>query len=96
MTREEHYDTAIAPKLLEVAKLCEDWDMPFIAEVWYDGDAAGETVHHPDGPRAIAWQLTRAAARAKGNLDLLVFAMARKFPDGGSSCVLRMLKTEPR
>lgn len=95
-SREEIYDTEIAPKLLELGKLCEARGMPFYAEVWFDGDGSGRTAFHPEGPRCWPWQLVRAAGQAKGNLDALVFAVARAVPDGGGSAVLRMLMTEPR
>lgn len=89
---ENLYDDVIAPKLLEVAKLCKEAGMPMLATVWFDGEMGGTTRIVPDGPHP-SFTLMYAAQKCRGNIDQLCFALAREVPDGPEhSLVLLMLK----
>lgn len=94
---EKLYDEQIAPKLQELAKLCDSNGLPFLAAVWYDGvrsDACGLTQVHPPGCKANpGWTLMRQCWDARGNIDALCIGLARRVkPENDGSIVLRMLR----
>ena len=74
---EKLYDDVIAPKLLEVAKLCKEAGIPMLATVWFDGEDSGTTRIVPAEPHP-SFTLAHAAHRCRGNIDRLCFALARK------------------
>lgn len=64
------YDEEIAPKLLEIAKRCEELGISFVASVEYAPGERGRTeVHMPDS--GFAQTLIHWAARCNGNIDSL-------------------------
>ncbi|MBW2672247.1 MAG: hypothetical protein JRD89_02375 [Deltaproteobacteria bacterium] len=88
---EKLYDEKIAPKLLEIAELCEEAGLPMLATVWYDGKGSGTTRVFPAEPNP-SFTLAYAAQQCHGNLDKLCFAIARQVPDEhNGSIVLRMM-----
>lgn len=95
MTPDDIYDRWIAPRLLEIAELCEEHGMPFYAQVWH-GEEASETYHMPGGPLAIRWPVVfvRAAARCHGDIDKFVYSVAA-CPDREDSAVLDALANIP-
>lgn len=91
MSNEQAYDDHIAPKLLEVAKLCEQMGMSIVARVEWAPDEAGIT-HAGVGPQSgVGQRLTQIAAHARGNIDLICIEAMRRF-DCSRSMVLRMLQ----
>lgn len=72
---EEIYDQDIAPKLLEIAKLCKENNFNFIATCHYHKESGGTTlqISRPNiVTRMIIW-----AIESKGNLDLFFFKALR-------------------
>lgn len=87
---EKLYDDVIAPKLLEVSRLCKDAGMPMLATVWFDGESSGTTRTLPSEPHP-PFTLAHAANRCGGNIDRLCMALAREVPDGAEQSVVLML-----
>jgi hypothetical protein len=74
--KEQYYDDVIAPKLKEIAQLCQEKEIAMICQVeWVPGEA-GRTVTLPKG---ASWQirLAETAMRANGNVDNLFLACAK-------------------
>lgn len=75
---EAFYDSEIAPRLLEVARLCKEAGMPFVASVEYEPNCCGLTADHPNihdcGP---SFRLARYAVFSRGNIDALITAIRR-------------------
>lgn len=89
---EQLYDEELAPKLLEVARLCEKAGLPFLATVWFDGENSGTTRIVPKEPHP-SFTLAHAAHRCGGNIDKLCLALTRSVPEEqNGSVVLRMLR----
>lgn len=89
--REAFYDREIAPKLLEVAKLCEVHEMSLVANVEWAPGKGGLTITETSSA-SVAQHLVRMAARCNGNVDALlmgIVAHARKH--GHASVYLRTL-----
>jgi hypothetical protein len=85
------YDAEIEPKLLEVAKLCEQRGLPFVAAVQYEPGAYGETRYLPEHTD-LAMVMNTLMIGAQGNADLFVIEMRRYCAkhgiDTGASIVL--------
>ncbi len=91
MTKEEIYDSEIAPKLLEVAKLCERHKLGFCAAVEYEPYSLGRTVGYPEDA-SYAIRLVDWAAQSHGNADKLIRGMMNQGREHGhGSAYLRML-----
>ena len=73
--REQAYDREIAPRLLEISKLCEQHEMNFVAHVEWEPGKSGTTAFRGDNPGA-GHRLAYIASRANGNLDRLVASAA--------------------
>ena len=92
---EKFYDEIVAPKLAEIAKLCTDDGMSFVACVEFDGILA-ETSQMAEG-YTFASVLVESAIRARGNVDALaIAAYCWALINGGieNSIVLRRMKEE--
>jgi len=92
-SKEDFYDAEIAPKLLELARLCSDRGIPFLAAVEFDG-GVGRTQSKFDLETASAHTaLIYAACVSGGNFDLLVNGV-RKLPHavGHDSVYLHMFE----
>lgn len=94
MSREDYYDKVIAPKLLEVGRLCEKKGMSMCAMVEYDEDQRAETVTVSKGA-SFAQRLATSAIQCRGNFDALFFAVKMHADaHGHSSVVLRAHESE--
>lgn len=95
---EEVYDTLVAPKLLEVAKICKEHGIPFVAAVQFDGGPSGEgvgkTFQIPPGAKLSAdMAFIHFAAKCRANYDSFTNALLRFFGnDPGESLYLHMLQ----
>lgn len=91
---EAFYDEHIAPKLMEVAKLCEEQGIPMQAFVWYDEENLGATRVGPSEPNP-SYTLVNAASISKGNIDLMCIGLARRVKEeNDSSIALRFFRKE--
>ncbi len=73
---EKFYDKELAPKLLEIAKLCEGKGIPFLAIVEYDQNMIARTqVQTPD--EGIEMVMVRHCAKTAPNIDGYVIGLAR-------------------
>jgi len=95
-TNEEFYDAHVAPELARLANLCVEREMSFVAAVEYNPGDIAETRKFT-ASQTWAMEMVALAISAMGNLDLLVFAIARltetrKDLDVDTSMVLRVLK----
>lgn len=89
---EELYDQEIAPKLLEIAKICKKAGLPMLATVWFDGEDSGTTRVFPTESNP-SFTLAFAAHQCKGNIDKLCIGLARTVAEeDDGSIVLRMLR----
>lgn len=95
LEREQIYDTVIAPKLKEVAELCEQHGMNFAATCEYDREYFGTTVVMPDP--SIAMRFIIWAIESKGNLDSFIIKVSRYVKEKApvhNSMVLKILDNE--
>lgn len=89
---EQFYDDVVAPKLAEIAKLCTDNGMSFVACVEF-GETLAETSQLAEG-YTFAPLLVKAAIAARGNVDALVISILQRAianKNTGNSAVLRVL-----
>jgi len=70
------YDEKIAPALMEVAKLCEQHNIPMLAVVEYKPGEIGETALQTP-TQHMAMSMAHMASRCRGNLDSLVINILR-------------------
>lgn len=69
---EKIYDEQIAPKLLELAAICKENKIPFIATCEYEPDSLGSTFAWLDfekGQGSVAMLMNYVSVMAKGNVD---------------------------
>lgn len=91
LTKEEIYDVEIAPKLLEIAKLCEQHKLGFAAGVEYEPFGLGSTVAYPVDA-SIAIRMVDWAVQSHGNADKLIRGMMNwGLKHGHNSVYLKML-----
>lgn len=94
-TKEEFYDSEIAPVLAELAKKCQDRGMAIIAAVDIGGADHGRTAAIPENSHPVFGWLNALAqcAEEKGvNIDKFMFGIMRDAVERGhSSTVLRSL-----
>lgn len=85
--REQYYDDVIAPKLKEIAQLCQDKGLALICQVEWEPGETGRTVTLPPGS---SWQIRMAetAMRCRGNIDTLFIALAKYAREHGHSSVV--------
>lgn len=90
-SKEALYDTLIAPRLLEIGKLCQDNALGFVAAVEYEPFSIGRTASWPEDS-SLAIRLVDVAAKAHGNVDSLIWAIMRYARENGhSSACLHIL-----
>jgi len=88
---EQIYDEQIAPKLLELARICNTHGMPFLATVEYAPGDYGTTADMP-ADRSLPMDWAYVAARSRGNADTLIMHMMRQAEERGhGSICLKML-----
>lgn len=91
---ENFYDTAIAPKLLEICELCKSQGIPFSATVEYELDARAETRFLPDGA-GLAMTMLALVNHHGNNVDGFILNLIshcrRKGIDWSQSLVMRHL-----
>lgn len=85
--REQFYDDVIAPKLAEIAKLCQEKEIAFICQVEWEPGECGRTVTLPKG---ASWQirLAETAMRANGNVDNMFLACSKYAAVHGHSSIV--------
>ena len=97
MTKEEIYDKQIAPKLLEIAKECERYELGFVAAVEYEPFGLGRTAVYP-ADASVAIRMVDWTAQSHGNVDALIFAMcrwARKYGHQSANLTVLGVPSEP-
>lgn len=91
-TKEEIYDTEIAPRLLEIGKMCQERGLGFSAAVEYAPHTLGRTTTIP-ADASYAIRMVDAAIQSYGNLDLFLRAVIRyAHQHGHESAYLTILK----
>lgn len=85
-TKEEIYDTEIAPRLLEIGELCQERGLGFSAAVEYEPFGLGRTLALP-GKSSIAIRMVDAAVQAHGNLDSFLRAVIKHAHQHGHESV---------
>lgn len=68
---EQVYDEQIAPKLIELARVCHEHGMPFLATVEYAPGDYGTTADLP-ADRSLLMDWAYVATRSRGNADTLI------------------------
>jgi hypothetical protein len=74
---EQAYDEVIAPKLLELAHLCRDHGMQFVAVVEYETGSVGLTEQSNLEIAGPQFRLAAYGARCNGNADALITALLK-------------------
>lgn len=72
---EQIYDTEIAPKLLELARICEEHGMGFVAMCEFAPGETGRTEAPMPVNASAGLLITTYAARCHNNADLLIQAI---------------------
>ena len=83
---EQIYDEQIAPKLLEVGKICEQHGLPLVAQVEYAPGDFGTTKFLPDNS-SLLMKLMFVTAACGNNVDRLFMAIERHAREHGHSSV---------
>lgn len=83
---EQIYDDLIAPKLLEVGKICEQHGLPLVAQVEYAAGDFGMTKFLPE-QSSLLMKLMFQAGACGNNVDALFFAIERHAREHGHSSV---------
>lgn len=84
--RETLYDKEIAPKLAELAKLCEDSGLSFAASVEWEPGHTGETMTL-QAERGIKMNLAAWAIRCHGNVDALITQILKHGNEHGHNSI---------
>ncbi|MCJ8142938.1 hypothetical protein MKI84_08415 [Ancylobacter sp. A5.8] len=95
MAREAFYDNEIAPVLAALGQKCEAHGLSFLAVAEWK---AGETGHTGTVAASAGYgvRLVHAEMQARGNVDVLIFAIMRAARESGHSSVcLSMLGVPP-
>jgi hypothetical protein len=80
--KEQYYDNHVAPKLLEVAKECDELGLSLLAVCEWAPGEYGSTVLLREGA-SFGLRLTHAATQANGNVDSLLIAIERHAREHG-------------
>lgn len=81
-TNEQVYDEDVAPLLMKAALVCKERGMSLVVAVEYARDEIGQTTILQPG--AGFWvRLVDFAARARGNVDILVMGLMRHAREHG-------------
>lgn len=76
MNKEQYYDEELLPRLVDLAKACEQQGLSFLALCeWEPGEYGRTGLLQQDC--SFALRMTDAAARATGNIDSFLLAMKR-------------------
>lgn len=81
---EAYYDEHIAPKLLALAKECEEQGMSLLAVCEWEPGESGRTVSLRVGS-GVGIRIANLAAQANGNVDSLWMAICRYAREHGHS-----------
>lgn len=95
---EQIYDEQIAPLLMQVAKLCHEHGMPFVAQVEYEPGDYGLTADLPErSARSLPMDWMYVAAKSRGNADLLIgHLVSQAEKSGHGSAYLMQLGVKPQ
>ena len=91
---EVFYDEEIAPRLAEVAKLCQDRKMSIVADVEYEPGETGHTRVVQENPGAKLF-ISYAASRCAGNIDRFIMSVynhMEKRGELGVSIYMKMIE----
>jgi hypothetical protein len=86
MNREKYYDEHIAPKLLALAKECEEHGLSLLAMCEWAPGEFGRTVSLRKGA-GFGIRLADTAVRANGNVDAMMMAIERYAREHGHSSI---------
>ena len=94
---EKFYDEVIAPKLMEIGKICTEKGIPFLAVAEYAPGEVGETrMIAPD--ECLKMVMIRHCTKTAPNIDGYCIGLLRyaneKGIDTGASIVMSMLKNK--
>jgi len=73
---ENIYDTEIAPKLLEIAKICETHEIPFLAVAEWAEGKVGRTELQTNN-ECLVMVMVRHCAKTAPNIDGYVIGLSR-------------------
>ena len=91
MSKEAYYDEHIAPKLMALAKECEDNGLSLLAVCEWDPGEYGSTRSVQAGS-SFAFRMADTAVTARGNVDSFMMAIERyAMKHGHSSVYLHLL-----
>lgn len=91
---EKLYDEVLAPKLKEIADICEANGIPFVALCEYEPGQGGRTEFVPD-TACTATKIAAFAARCDGNVDALMIAIQRLAARVGHTSIALTLLNKP-
>lgn len=94
MNKEEYYDNHIAPKLMELARECEDNGLSILAVCEWEPGEYGSTRSSREGT-SFALRMADAALQANGNLDLFMIAMERYALEHGHNSLYLEMRNIP-
>jgi len=80
---EIYYDDVIAPKLAEIAKMCEARGMSMVCDVEYDPGETGST-RFMQPTAGAKLKIAYAASRCRGNVDALIMGINNMMREEGS------------
>ena len=88
---EKFYDDEIAPKLADIARLCEAHGMSFVASVEFAPGNTGSTALLALSS-CMTQRMTAMASRSDGNVDKLIFSLMTYAREHGHSsiCLLQL------
>lgn len=93
-SNEEFYDAEIAPKLLEIARACQERGMSIVAMIEYAPGESGETCYV--APEAGIKALVAAwGVKCRGNVDSFNIAASRHAKEHGHSSMALSLMGIP-
>ena len=76
MSDEQFYDENIAPKLLDLGKLCEEHGLSICCTVEWSPEDRGHTIAFSENA-STAMKIIKAAALCKGNVDAMFTAIIK-------------------
>jgi len=92
---EKIYDTEIAPKLLEIAKICETYKIPFLAIAEWEKGKVGRT-ELKTNDECLEMVMVRHCAKTAPNIDGYIIGLSRyakekNIDTSGSIVMMRMV-----
>lgn len=96
---ERYNDEHIAPRLLALAKECQEHDIYFVSRTEWAPFEGQTTMTRPREGIVASFDLVEMASRANGNIDALILGLARAHNEGkldlSQSMMMHWLKLPP-